>query len=408
MSVSTGKEKGKILILVENLPVPIDRRVWQESLALTEAGYKVSVISPRPKGEPEYKELQGIHMYRYKMPPPTKGTLSFFYEFTYCWIQTFKLARRVWKEQGFDVIQTCNPPDTFWPIGQHYKKRGVKYVFDQHDLCPELFESRFNRRGFFYKGLLWLEQQNYRTADMIISTNETYRCVAIERGGVPPERVTIVRSGPLASKFISGEPDPSLKRGKKYMGVYLGVMGPQDGVDYLVRAAHHVVHTLGHKDTQFAFIGGGDMFEELKAMATELNLDDYVEFTGRISDELLLKYFSTADIAFAPDPCNPLNDVSTMNKVVEYMALGLPIVSFNLKETRYSAQSAAVYVDDNDEKAFAQTTIDLLNNPEQRQEMSAFGKERFVNTLSWEHSKKRLVRAYDWLFGYADTIHPVE
>ncbi len=393
----TGKCKGSILILVENLPVPMDRRVWQEALALTEAGYKVSVISPRPPDEPEYLQLQGVHLYRYPMPPPTRSVLSFFYEFIYCWLHTWRLTRRVAREQGIDVIHTCNPPDTFWTIARWYKRKGVKFVYDQHDLCPELYESRFGRRGLLYKGLLWLEKQTYRTADGVIAPNESYRRVAMERGGIPPERITIVRSGPIASRFKRVEPEPSLKRGKRYMGVYLGVMGAQDGVDYLLRAIHHVVYTFGHRETHFALIGGGDMFPDLVQMCHDLNLDEFVEFTGRIPDEDLLRYFSTADIALAPDPFNPLNDVSTMNKVIEYMAVGLPIVSFDLKESRYSAQEAAVYVPNNDERAFAQAIIELLNDPERRMRMGEFGRKRFLECLSWEHNKQKLIEFYDRL-----------
>jgi len=401
MSGCTGKWKGRVLILVENLPVPMDRRVWQESLALTEAGYLVSVISPRPPGEPEYMELEGVHLYRYPMPPPTKSVLSFLYEFSYCWLQTWRLARRVWKERGFDVIHTCNPPDTFWLIGRFYKRKGVKFVFDQHDLCPELYESRFGRRDLFYKGLLWLEKQTYRTADGVIATNESYRRVAMERGGVPPDRITIVRSGPSASRFQRVQPDPVLKRGRKYLGVYLGVMGAQDGVDYLLRAIDHVVHTFNYHDCHFALIGSGDMYPDLVKLAHQLKLDDFVEFTGRIPDADLLRYFSTADIALAPDPLNPLNDVSTMNKIIEYMAVGLPIVSFDLKESRYSAQDAAVYIPNNDERAFAKAIIDLLNNPEQRTRMSEIGCKRFLECLSWEHSKQKLVEFYDKLLQVA-------
>jgi len=379
----------------------MDRRVWQESLALTEAGYLVSVISPRPPGEPEYMELEGVHLYRYPMPPPTKSVLSFLYEFSYCWLQTWRLARRVWKERGFDVIHTCNPPDTFWLIGRFYKRKGVKFVFDQHDLCPELYESRFGRRDLFYKGLLWLEKQTYRTADGVIATNESYRRVAMERGGVPPDRITIVRSGPSASRFQRVQPDPVLKRGRKYLGVYLGVMGAQDGVDYLLRAIDHVVHTFNYHDCHFALIGSGDMYPDLVKLAHQLKLDDFVEFTGRIPDADLLRYFSTADIALAPDPLNPLNDVSTMNKIIEYMAVGLPIVSFDLKESRYSAQDAAVYIPNNDERAFAKAIIDLLNNPEQRTRMSEIGCKRFLECLSWEHSKQKLVEFYDKLLQVA-------
>ncbi len=397
---STGKCKGRILILVENLPVPMDRRVWLESLALTEAGYEVSVISPRPDGEPEYLELEGVHLYRYPMPPPTKSVVSFFYEFIYCWLQTWRLTRRVWKERGIDVIHTCNPPDTFWTIGRWYKRKGVKFVFDQHDLCPELYESRFGRRGILHRGLLWLEKQTYRTADGVIAPNESYRRVAMERGGIPPEKIAVVRSGPLASRFQRVEPDPSLKCGHKYMGVYLGVMGAQDGVDYLLRAIHHVVYTFGHHDTLFVLIGGGDMYPDLVRMSEALKLTDHVKFTGRIPDDELLRYFSTADIALAPDPLNPLNDISTMNKVIEYMAVGLPIVSFDLKESRYSAQEAAVYVANNDERAFAQAILELLNDPERRQRMGEFGRKRFLECLSWEHSKQKLIEFYDRLLGH--------
>ncbi|MFQ3611828.1 MAG: glycosyltransferase family 4 protein [Fimbriimonadales bacterium] len=376
----------------------MDRRVWQESQALTEAGYEVSVISPRPPEEPEYMELQGVHLYRYPLPPPTKSVFSFFREFTYCWFQTWRLARRVYKERGFDVIHTCNPPDTFWVIGRWYKRKGVKFVFDQHDLCPELFESRFQRKGILYKGLLWLEQQTYRTADGVIAPNESYRRVAIERGGIAPDRITIVRSGPLASRFQRVAPEPDLKQGKPYMGVYLGVMGAQDGVDYLLRAIHHVVHELKRTDILFVLIGGGDMYPDLVQLSKDLQIESQVHFTGRIPDEDLLRYFSTADIALAPDPINPLNDVSTMNKVIEYMAIGLPIVSFDLRESRYSAQEAAVYVSNNDEQAFGKAIVDLIDDPEKRAFMSEFGRKRFLECLSWEHSREKLVEFYDNLF----------
>lgn len=399
MPDSTGK-KGSLLILVQNLPVPMDRRVWQESLALTAAGYEVSVVSPRPPDEPEYMELQGVHLYRYPIPPPTQGVLGFIREYTYSWLHTRRLTKRVFNEQGLDAIQTCNPPDIFWTIGRTYKRKGVQFVFDQHDLCPEVFESRFGRRGALYKWLMWLEKQTYKTADMVIATNESYRRVAMERGGFPPDKIAVVRSGPLSDQFRKVEPNPALKRGKRYMGVYLGVMGPQDGVDYLLRAIRHIVHTFNHHETQFILIGAGDMFEDLKKMAMELQIEEYVYFTGRIPDDELLTCFSTADIAFAPDPLNPLNDVSTMNKVIEYMALGLPVVSFDLKESRYSAQEAAVYVPGSDEKAFAQATIDLLNDPERRSRMSEFGRKRFEDCLSWEHNRRNLIEAYDRLLGH--------
>lgn len=387
----TGK---KILIIVENLPVPFDRRVWMVATSLVQAGFHVSVISPRKPGDVPRAVIDGVHVYRYKMYPPTRGIISFLWEFTYCWVMTFWLSLVVWKREGFDVIHACNPPDTYWLLGRFWKLFGQKYVFDHHDLNPELYESRFGKRGGIYKILLWLEKQQFRTADRVIATNESYRQVAIQRGGVPPERVVVVRSGPNLSRFHRATPDESLKRGKQYLAVYLGVMGPQDGVDYLIRSAEHVVRTFGREDVQFVLVGDGDVRSDLEALVRDKGLDEWITFTGRIPDEDLLRVLSTADVALAPDPKNPLNDVSTMNKVVEYMAMGLPIVSFDLKESRYSAEEAAVYATPNDEREFAQRIIELLDNPERRRQMGEYGIERVRKHLAWEHSQKVLVQLY--------------
>lgn len=387
----TGK---RILIVVENLPVPFDRRVWMEATSLVQAGFHVSVISPRKPGDAPHAVIDGVHVYRYKMYPPTRGILSFLWEFTYCWVMTFWLSLVVRRREGFDVIHACNPPDTFWLLGRIYKLFGIKYVFDHHDLNPELYESRFNKRGWIHRVLLWMERQQFRTANRVISTNESYRQVAIRRGGVPPEHVVVVRSGPDLNRFQRVAPNPALKRGKRYLAVYLGVMGPQDGVDYLIRAVEHVVRTFGRQDIQFLLVGDGDVASDLRAMAHEKGLDEWVYFTGRIPDEELQEVLSTADVALAPDPKNPLNDVSTMNKVVEYMALGLPIVSFDLKESRYSAGEAAVYATPNDEREFAQCIVDLLEDPARREQMSRYGMQRVRDCLAWEHSRKVLVQFY--------------
>lgn len=387
----TGK---KILIVVENLPVPFDRRVWMEATSLVQAGFHVSVISPRKPGDVPHAVIDGVHVYRYKMYPPTRGVISFLWEFTYCWVMTFWLSLVVWRREGFDVIHACNPPDTYWLLGRFWKLFGKKYVFDHHDLNPELYESRFGKRGWIHKILLWLEKQQFRTADRVISTNESYRQVAIQRGGVAPERVVVVRSGPDLNRFHRVPPDESLKRGRRYLAVYLGVMGPQDGVDYLIRAAEHVVRTFGREDIQFVLVGDGDVRSDLEKMAQEKGVADWITFTGRIPDEDLQRVLSTADIALAPDPKNPLNDVSTMNKVVEYMAMGLPIVSFDLKESRYSAGEAAVYATPNDEREFAQRIVELIDDPERRRQMGEYGLQRVREHLAWEHSRKVLVQLY--------------
>lgn len=376
-----------------------------ESLALRDAGYTVSVISPCPPDELDdpHKVIEGIHVYRYKMPPPTKSKISFLYEFAYCWIQTFLLSQKVLDEVGFDVIQACNPPDTFWLIGQYYKRLGKKFVFDHHDLCPELYLSKFNREDAMLRAQFWLERKTFDTADMVICTNESYRDVATSRGGKRPEDTVVVRSGPMLSRFQRTDPDESLKHGRKHLVVYLGVMGPQDGVDYAVRAVDEIVHKLGYQDAFFSFIGAGDSWEELQQLAHDLRLAEHVEFTGRISDEDLRRYLSTAALGLAPDPMNPLNDVSTMNKIVEYMAMNVPLVSFDLKEARYSAGDAAVYVPPNDVSLFAAAIIALLEDEPRRAEMGRIGRQRVEDSLAWDHSRKMLVAAYDGLMnGHAN------
>jgi glycosyltransferase involved in cell wall biosynthesis len=390
--------KPHILILVENLPVPFDRRVWMESLALTEAGYRVSVISPQPPDDDQFERvIDGVHVYRYPDPaPPGKGKLSFVREFWTAYWRTRRLVARVWREDPFDVIHSCNPPDIFWHLARRYKRYGVRFVFDQHDLCPELYLSKYGRRDPFYRALSLLERFQYRTADAVIATNESYRLVAIARGRKAAEQVTVVRSGPLISRFTRVAPDPALRRGRKYLCVYLGVMGRQDGVDYALRAVRHAVDG-GLRDAAFTFIGRGDETDRLVAMAHELGLDEYVHFPGRIPDDELRRHLSTADLGLAPDPRNPLNNVSTMNKIVEYMAMGLPIVSFDLDETRFSAGAAAVYVGGNDERGMGRAIIDLLADPARRARMGRFGRERFENDLAWDHSRRVLVRFYDEL-----------
>ena len=307
--------------------------------------------------------------------------------------------KRVWQAQRFDVIQSCNPPDFFWTLARGYqKKHGVRYVFDHHDLCPELYESKFNRRDAFWKLLGWVERQQFKHADGVICTNESYRDVALGRGNVDPSRVTVVRSGPRQDRFIKREPTNSLKRGCRHLGVYLGVMGKQDGVDYGLRAVRHALDA-GLKHTAFTFIGSGDEFDNLVQLRNELNLQKHVHFTGRVSDDDLKDLLSTADFGIAPDPKNPLNDVSTMNKMIEYMAMGLPIVSFDLKESRYTAGDAALYISNDDPHAMGIAIIELLDDPKRRATMGQLGQQRFVDTLRWGFSARELERFYQRLLG---------
>lgn len=392
--------KGHILILVENLPVPFDRRVWMEAMALTESGYKVSVISPCPLEETQTpnRVIEGVHVFRYPMPDTTSSKFSFIKEFAYCLWHTRRLTARIWGQDPFDVIQSCNPPDTFWMIGMLYKRLGVRYVFDHHDLCPELYETKFKRRDILYRALQNLERWQFRIADAVISTNESYRKIAIERGKKNPRDVTVVRSGPDLTRFRRVRSDPAMKRGCRYLGVYLGVMGPQDGVDYGLRAVRHALNA-GLHNTTFAFIGNGDSFHDMVSLSRRLGLEDHVQFTGRVTDFVLQTYLSTADFGIAPDPKSPLNNLSTMNKIIEYMAMGLPIVSFNLKESRISAGDAAIYVENNDPEEMGRAIIDLVSDEPRRIEMSQLGQNRVANGLSWGHSRRILVNLYDRLLG---------
>jgi glycosyltransferase involved in cell wall biosynthesis len=394
--------KGRILIIVENLPVPFDRRVWLESTTLKAAGYDVSVICPQGRAYREpYEVIDGIHIHRYPPPPPTTTKFSYAWEFPYCWIESLRIAARLSRNPGFDAIHACNPPDTFFLIGLIFKiLRRTKFVYDQHDLCPELYLSRFGGRRAFYFGLLrMLEWATYRAADMVLSTNRSYREHAIELGRVPAERVFVVRSGPELSRFSPVAPEPALKSGKKYLVCYLGVMAPQDGVDYLLRAIRHVVDVVKRRDVHFILIGSGDSFLAIRGLRDDLGLAEFVEMPGRIPDDDVRRYLSTADLCVCPDPRNPLNDVSTMNKVLEYMTFGKPMVSFSLRESRYSAEDGALYATPNDEIEFGEKIIQLLDNPELRETMGRMNQARIESQLSWEHTREELLAAYAWLLG---------
>jgi glycosyltransferase involved in cell wall biosynthesis len=385
----------RALILVENLSVPFDRRVWQESLALRDAGWDVHVICPQgTKRDTEaYAEIDGVRIYRFPLRPATGGPLGYLKEYSTALWHTWRLARQV---GPVDVVHACNPPDLLYVVARWLKRSGARFIFDQHDLVPELYLSRFNRgEDLLYRGVCALERATYRAADIVIATNESYRDVAVTRGGKDPSDVFVVRSAPTVERFRQVPPDPAIRRGKSYLLAYLGVMGPQDGVDYALRALAKLRDELDRHDWYATFIGGGDTFEAMVALSRELGLDDQVEFTGRIPDEDLLRYLSTADVCLSPDPLNPLNDVSTMNKIMEYMAMARPIVSFELREARVSAGAAAVYAPANDESEFAKNISMLLDDPDERRRMGEIGRERVAGALSWEHSKRALVAAYD-------------
>jgi glycosyltransferase involved in cell wall biosynthesis len=398
----------RVLIIVQNLPVPFDRRVWLECRALIDAGYRVAVICPRGPGDPPYEVLEGVELYKYSLRSATNGALAFFGEYARSFVMTALLTVRARRHGRLDAIQTCNPPDIFWPVGLAWRGlSGTRFVFDQHDLCPELYDSRFPQGSrLFARALKALELRTYRAADHVIVTNESYARVARRRGKVNDRDITVVRTGPNAERLQRGRPDPSLRRGRRFLGAYIGVMGPQDGVDYLLRAVHHVVHEMNRLDVSFVLMGSGDCFDDLVALRDELDLADFVTFTGRVPDDVVTSVLSTADIGLSPDPKNPLNDVSTMNKTLEYMAYQLPVVAFDLHETRVSAADAAIYATPNRIDSYAQAIVELLDDAPRRLAMGAAGRERVERELSWDHQRPQYVSVYDRLLG-VDRSTPV-
>ncbi len=388
-----------VLILVENLPVPFDRRVWQEACALRDAGYQVSVICPKGVGyDQSYEVIDDVHIHRYHLPVEGASAFGYLREYGTALMMSFLLSLRVWWKRGFDVIHACNPPDLFFLLGAFYRLFGKKFLFDHHDLNPELYLAKFGRKGFLYRVLVLLERLSFRTAQVSIATNESYRKIAIERGGMPQDKVFVVRSGPSLERMRQVPRDDTLKQGRTFLVCYLGVMGRQEGVDDLLRAVHHIVRDQGRTDIHFGIIGGGTSLPELRRMAVDLDIADFVTFTGRVPDDIMLAYLNTADVCVNPDKPSVMNDLSTMNKIMEYMALGKPIVQFDLREGRHSAQRASLYARCGDVQDFAANILTLLADPQLRTEMGEFGRRRVLGHLQWRHQVPHLLEAYATLW----------
>lgn len=384
-----------VLIIVENLPVPNDRRVWLEATTLNRAGYQVAVISITGKNAHAPHELRdGVHVYRYPAPPRTRGVLSFIFEFAYCWLCTFALSLFVALRHGIDIIHACNPPETFWLIGSFYKLFGVTFIFDHHDLSPEMYYSRFGKKGMAYRLLLALERMTFATADVVITTNDTHKRIAIERGKYPENRIYIVRSGPDHHRIRPVPADPKLRLGHDYMVSYLGVLNPQDGVDTFVRIADRIVNYLGRSDILFTIMGSGDSLDPLRRLAQELGVETHVHFTGWVEPDEINRILSASDVCVDTMPKNAYSDSSTLNKIMEYMAAARPVVAFDLVESRVSAQEAAVFVPPDDAPAFAEALLTLLADPAKRAEMGAFGRRRIETELAWEYQQQSLLEAY--------------
>ena len=395
---AAGKPR-RVLIIVENLPVPFDRRVWQEATTLQQAGYEVSVICPTGKGYDQRAEvIDGIQIYRHGLPLEAEGALGYLAEYSAALFWELVLACKVLLGRGFDVIHACNPPDTIFIIGGLFKLFGKKFVFDHHDINPELYLAKFGREDFFYRLMLSLERWTFRTADISIATNESYRRIALERGGMDPNRVFVVRSGPDLRRLKIMPAVERHKHGRKYLVGYVGVMGKQEGIDMLLRAVRHIVVDLKRNDVHFGLVGGGTELESLKEYAQTLGVQDFVTFTGRVPDQEMLEVLNTAEVCVNPDIANEMNDKSTMNKIMEYMALEKPIVQFDLTEGRFSAQNASLYARRNDEQDFAEKILALLDNVDLRTTMGRAGRTRVETELAWQYEADKLLHAYDVLF----------
>lgn len=397
---------GKALIIVENNSVPFDPRVWREARALQEVGWKVSIVCPESPQDNQlvavgssggaYEVLNGIHIYRFSLEFADGGIGGYLREYISALLSCAKLSLRVWGEDNFDVLQVCNPPDLLFPLGLFYRLLGKKFIFDHHDLFPESISHRFSGTTgqLLHRLALVLEWLTFRTANIVISTNQSYRQIAVERGGINPERVFVVRNGPELASSKPLKPDPALKEDHQYLACYLGIMGAEDGIEQMMEAIRHVVYDLGRRDIQFVLIGDGPVRQHALSKTDEWNLEGQVYLPGRIPESDVHRYLSTADIGLSPDPYTPLNNLSTMNKIMEYMAFGVPVVSFDLKESRVSAGDAAIYVSYGDPKAFGKSIVSLLDQPARRDTMGNLGRQRIAEELAWEHQKEHLWAAY--------------
>ncbi len=392
----TGK---KVLIIVENLPLPFDRRVWQEATTLKKYGAEVFIISPKMNEyRLSYEKIEGIHIYRHWMPSEGKGIFGYLFEYVCALFSEFRLAVKIYFKHRFDVIHACNPPDLIFLVALPFKLLGVKFLFDHHDINPELYIAKYNRKDLFYKLLLLVEKLTFKTADFSIATNESYKEIAINRGRMSPAKVAVVRSGPNTHRLRIMEPDFRIKEGREILIGYVGVIGPQEGIDHLLEALRILIDEFKYSNFLCIICGDGPVREKMMQYAKELDLDNHVKFTGRIPDDQLLPILNTADICVNPDVWNEMNDKSTMNKVMEYMALAKPIVQYDLKEGKFSAKEASLYAQPNDRKDFAAKIFDLIIKPKKRDSLGTIGRDRVVSKLCWHIEEPKLIKFYNHIF----------
>lgn len=410
MKVSAGKRK-RVLMLLENATYREDNRVRSEALALTAAGFSVTVICPRNPDYPWHEIVEGVRVFTFPEPPEGDGLAGFILEYGYAMAASLLLSGLVYFADDFDVLHAHNPPDLYVLLGMLYKLLGKQFIYDHHDLTPEMYRARLRGEPgspLVHRALIWFEQLSCRLADHVIATNESYKKLDIERSGIPADKVTVVRNGPDLQRVRLVEPDPRLRQmGRTIIG-YVGVMGYQDGVDYFLRALQHLVYDLGYTNVYAVMVGKGGALKELQQLAVDLRLTDYIWFTGLVSDEDLMRYLSSADICVGPDPRNEFTNRSTMIKMMEFMTLGKPIVAFDLDEHRYSAADAALYAQPNEEMDFARQIARLIDDPALRAELGRIGQERIRTRLAWPHQANNLLAAYEHVVPFPIARLPVQ
>lgn len=389
-------EPPHVLVIDTNNPVPRDRRVWLECRALADDGYRVTVICPGRAGLADYEEVDGIPIHRYAAGRKSNAAGSFAADYVTSAWRTFRLSRRIWRARPFQLMQACNPPDTYFPIAAAYKLRGVKFLFDQHDPCPEVYGDRFGRTsGPTMAMLRLLERLTHRTADHVITVNESCRELLLARTSSTPQTLTVVRTGADLARLRRTAADETIRNGRRFLCAYLGIMGPQDGVDLALHAVDHLVHRMGRTDVQFVFMGIGECLEQLQELTRELRIEPWVAFTGYADDATISTVLSTADLGLQPDKKTPFTELCSMVKTIEYLYFGLPVVSMDLTETRRTVGDAALYVAEESPGAYAQAIADLLDDEVQRERMSQHAQARANSDLSWERQKA----------AYLDVVH---
>ena len=386
-----------VLILVQNLPVPFDRRVWQEALALTGAGYQVHIACPATKEHPRHRETRsGIQIHRYSPGPEARRSAAYLLEYGIAILAQLRIALGIRLRHRIAIVHICNPPDLLFLVALPLIALGSALIYDHHDVCPELMIAKGHRADAWQVRLTRLfERLTYRCCDVSVETNESYRDIALRRGGMARDDVFVVRSAPDATRFAGARPDDTWRNGRKYLVGYVGVMGIQDGLDYLIDAARIIIADWWREDIQFVLVGSGPELPRLRDRVTALGLQDQVRLTGRLSEADLGAVLATADVCVNPDEANRMNDISTMNKVLEYMALAKPMVQFDLHEGRVSAGDSSLYARRNDAASLASCIVQLIDDPGARDEMGQAGRQRLTTVLSWELQVPRLLAAYE-------------